>query len=449
MDAGGFETSPRDTEESMKNLKKIASMLSLAVMGLAVCFHLAPIRGVQAAKGPEEPAAQSAEYRVLDPIESGAVTLYPIARIAAESHAADWRYITLDEGLQSGKVVITEAGKAAGLARNRRQRDGVGEDAGAYDSVNTLVLVNNSAHPLVLLAGEIVTGGRQDRIIAKDRIVMPHSAPLDLSVFCIEPHRWTELSDKFGSAGAVAHHSMIVEPSVRLQAMDAQNQQEVWNAVNKSVAAAHPAMAMRSTTRIGGSDVHGSGSQDAGSGGSYAEPAATSSYARAMAEPGQQQEIDKVAAPALVNDSAMPERLRKQNVVGIVAAINGHILWADLFATPELLQAYWGKLVRSYAAESLHDSEALGPAASREEALKFIVTVVKGEETSEGSAGIYRYFEVQGTRDSEFTLQVTLPGTGFDLHRARMVHEKSEKQGTLYRDTIPGYRLRPRPGVIY
>lgn len=402
----------------MKAFKIFAIVFPVVL--LAACFTDSPSPTVQAATGPEEPTAKTSEYRVLDPIESGAVTLYPITRAATDARAAKWDYITLDEGLKSGQVVITEAGKAAGLARNRHSHDGVGGDEYSYDAVNTLVLVNHSSHPLVLLAGEIVTGGRQDRIIAKDRLVMPHSAPLDLSVFCIEPHRWTELSPKFGSSASVARHSLMVEPSIRVQAMDAQNQQEVWNAVNRSVAASHPAIAAAPSRN----DVY---AYDAGSGGSYAEPASTSSYARAMAAPEEQEQIDKVAAPALVNDATMPEQLRKQNVVGVVAAIDGHILWADLFATPELLQAYWSKLVRSYAAESLHGSEAQGPVACREEALKFVVTTVKGEETSEGSSGVYRYFEVQGTHDSEFTLQVTLPGTGFDIHRARMVREAVQR----------------------
>jgi len=33
------------------------------------------------------------------------------------------------------------------------------------------VLVNHSKRPLLLLAGELVSGGKQDRVIAKDRIV--------------------------------------------------------------------------------------------------------------------------------------------------------------------------------------------------------------------------------------------------------------------------------------
>ncbi len=68
--------------------------------------------------------------------------------------------------------------------------------------VNQLVLVNNSKRPLILLAGEIVTGGKQDRVIGKDRIIPPESDPMDLGVFCVEPGRWVGSSDRFGVRGA-------------------------------------------------------------------------------------------------------------------------------------------------------------------------------------------------------------------------------------------------------
>ena len=61
-----------------------------------------------------------------------------------------------------------------------------------------MVLVNNSKRPLILLAGEIVTGGKQDRVIGKDRIIPAESDPIDLGVFCVEPGRWVGSSDRFG-----------------------------------------------------------------------------------------------------------------------------------------------------------------------------------------------------------------------------------------------------------
>ena len=426
--------------EEMNTLKQFVSSIMVALLVFT------PTQFINAAgfglAGPD-PQTKSNNYQVLDPIESGSVTLYPIVRTHPDEHAAKWQFITLDEGFKSGEVVVTEAGKAAGLARSRRNDGGVATDEQAYsnDSVNTLVLLNNSSRPLVLLAGEIVTGGRQDRVIAKDRIVMPHSAPLDLSVFCIEPHRWVETSSKFGAAGKGSSHSFMVEPSVRREAMASKDQQQVWNAVNRSVTETV------AVTAASPSSIHTTNPdrqmvfENAGVG--YG---GTSSYAQEMASPDAQKAIDKVAAPALVNDSAMPEQLHKLQAVGVVAAINGHILWADVFASPELLAAYWSKLVRSYAAESIHQSSEFGPAASREEALKFVENTVNGEETSEGKSTVYRYLEIQGQRDSEFILQALLPGTNFDVHRARMVHEK---QVTADKNNLPGYRPRPHPGIIY
>src|SRR6202043_1491513 len=111
-------------------------------------------------------------------------------------------FLTLDEGLRSGDVVVTEAGQARGLIRQRP-----GEQAMMHPTrdaeVNRLVLVNNSKRPLLLLAGEIVTGGKQDRVIGKDRIVPAESDPVDLSVFCVEPGRWVATSQNFGASEAM------------------------------------------------------------------------------------------------------------------------------------------------------------------------------------------------------------------------------------------------------
>jgi len=45
--------------------------------------------------------------------------------------------------------------------------------------------------------------------------------------------------------------------------------------------------------------------------------------------------------------------LRERNAVGVVVAVDGRLIWADLFASTALLEKYWPKLIRSYAAGSL------------------------------------------------------------------------------------------------
>ena len=76
-------------------------------------------KGVKAAGGPEESA--SGPYRVLAPIESGNLLLFPVVR-ADEKSTTETPFITLDEGLKSGEVEVTEAGRARGLVRREGRR---------------------------------------------------------------------------------------------------------------------------------------------------------------------------------------------------------------------------------------------------------------------------------------------------------------------------------------
>src|SRR6516225_651696 len=197
-------------------------------------------------------------YKVLAPISHGNLTIFPVV---ADFSRDTSRFLTLDEGLRSGEVVVTEAGKIQPLIR-RPSRPIVQYG----DQVNQLVLVNNSVRPLILLAGEIVTGGKQDRVVGKDRIVPPKSDPIDLSVFCVEPGRWVETSGKFS-----AFDALMAQPSVRKRAMADKNQQEVWAEVRKS------ANSMSLGSSLSGS-AGGAPSSDISV--SMAPPA---SYARAMA----------------------------------------------------------------------------------------------------------------------------------------------------------------------
>jgi hypothetical protein len=71
---------------------------------------------------------------------------------------------------------VTEAGRVSTMIRRPTPR-AVPRYPIQEAQVNRLVPVNNSKRPLLLLAGEIVTGGKQDRVIAKDRLIAPESDP--------------------------------------------------------------------------------------------------------------------------------------------------------------------------------------------------------------------------------------------------------------------------------
>ncbi len=363
---------------------------------------------VAAAGGPSE--ASNAPYRVLAPIESGNLLLFPVVRAYGKS-PAETPFITLDEGIKAGEVEVTEAGRVQGLVRPRidplvaHRSHGPAPDSYRGDQVNTLVLVNNSSKPLLLLAGEIVTGGKQDRVIAKDRIVPVGADPIDLGVFCIEPGRWTESSATFGAAAKAPAHGFMVQPTVRERAMVQQDQQQVWDSVRGAI----------SQMAVAAAPPPSPGSDRAPNATSFG----TTSYAKVMESSAVSDKVDEAAAPVMKSRDQVLAKLREQHAVGVIVAVRGEIVWADLFASTELLSRYWTKLVRSYAAESLTSGETHSTPTIAD-AQHFLDAPTGGTETSEGTVGVYRYRELKSNGASTFVLESLLPETNYDVHISKM-----------------------------
>jgi hypothetical protein len=317
------------------------------------------------------------------------LTVFPV--VTANPHDTG-QFLTLDEGLRSGEVVVTESGNISPLVRPRHpgQTERPIRQGGAQ--VNQLVLVNNSKRPLILLAGEIVTGGKQDRVIGKDRLVPAESDPIDLGVFCVEPGRWTAAAGKFG-----AFNSSMAQPAVRSKAMADKDQDKVWSEVRKSQAAMAEAVPAPAARVVG----------------------SASSYAGVMQNVEVQQKVNSVAAPIERNYQSLIKQLRDRNAVGVVVAVNGEIIWADMFASTNLLEKYWSKLVRSYAAEAVV-TEIKNREASQQAAQEFLDNLEGRREMVESEPGLYRHTEITGDGFKVFELTALLPKTGFDLHVAKM-----------------------------
>jgi len=347
-------------------------------------------------------------YKVLDAIRHGSLTVFPV--VAPKSFATG-EFLTLDEGLRSGDVVVTEYGNVRGLMR--RRRPAVQRESGA--EVNRLVLINNSKRPLLLLAGEIVAGGKQDRVIGKDRIVLPESDPVDLSVFCVEPGRWVASSDHFGTSGSTYSSggigsgsggpvpgTLMAQPSVRAKAMADKDQNQVWAEVRKQQASMQVEVAAAAPSPESTAIIDSS-----------------TSYARVMENKDVREKVDEVAKPIEQNYQSLIKQLRDRKAVGVVVAVNGRIIWSDVFASTELLEKYWPKLVRSYASEAVV-TRAKGGEATLAQADAFLQTMDGRKETIESEPGVYRHTEVNGDGFRAFALTSLLPKTGFDVHVTKM-----------------------------
>jgi hypothetical protein len=330
-------------------------------------------------------------YSVLEPITSGNLTIFPVA--AATSHETS-QFITLDEGIRAGTVIITEQGSAGGMVRPGSRLPAGGAE------VNRLALINKSGRPLLLLAGEIVTGGKQDRVIAADRIVPAGAEAVDLGVFCVEPGRWVGSGSGFGSMKL-----QMAQPSVRRPAMAAKNQQMVWNEVRESARSMSARVPMAAAPALRG----------------------TTSYAKVMDNEAVQKTVDEVAAPIIKNHDEVLRYLKQKKAVGVVVAVNGEVMWADIFASTPLLEKYWPKLVRSYAAEAVTagtaknaGGNAKDAGGNAKDAQQFVDELGGGKEVAETEPGLFRRVDVTGEGYRVFTLTSLLPKTNFDVHITKM-----------------------------
>jgi hypothetical protein len=329
------------------------------------------------------------DWRLLDPVTYENISVFPVVASYGQDTSA---FLTLEEGLATGEVVVRERGSDE-MVRGRDGHIIYIPQTGA--SVNQLVLVNRSKRPLLLLAGELVSGGKQDRVIGKDRIVPAGAPPLPLDVFCVEHGRWTG-SAQFAAADTIVH------PSVRERAAVDQKQTEVWDAVRSGTTFQPPpaAPAPRMTT----SDIQGA---IAGNG-------RTEAYEKIYQSNAVGVSIDDFVAEVQRRFANATSGLKGERVVGVVVAYGGEVAWSDIFASADLFDHYWHKLLRSYAVEALA-RPTVRAVASRENAMEFLRRL-NGRETQETEPGVYRWREITEGHYAQIELDALQPKP-MTLHR--------------------------------
>jgi hypothetical protein len=340
--------------------------------------------------GATPPGKQEGEWRLLDPVSYENLTVFPVVSSSGYDTSS---FLTLEEGLSSGQVTVREQG-ADVIYRNR---DGSRPPMQNYGgpSVNQLVLVNHSKRPLLLLAGELVSGGKQDRVIAKDRIVAPFGEPLPLNVFCVEHGRWSSGS-QFNEAKTIVH------PSVREQAAVTQKQTEVWAAVTAGSMAARPPAAP--APRVGTADLEAT----------VRDEAPTQSYSKLYESRRVNVPVESVVSEIERRFRRETSGLKGERVVGVVVAYGGEVAWSDIFASDELFNHYWSKLLRSYAVEAVA-RPTLREKVSAEDAREFLRRL-NGREQTESEPGVYRWREINEGGLSQIELDALDPKM-FTLHR--------------------------------
>ncbi|TNE55852.1 MAG: hypothetical protein EP344_13100 [Bacteroidetes bacterium] len=182
---------------------------------------------------------------------------------------------------------------------------------------NALTVQNKSTETIFLMAGDVVTGGNQDRVIAQDDIIPPGTIK-QIAVFCVEAGRSSyydpEAPEAEKQIAAFRGYYNVASPQVR-KAVFSGNQQNVWNAV-ESVTSANAAF----------SD--------------------TKAYA-ALDTENEQKTLREGYLRFFEGKFA-----NRPNTVGVVAVSAGEVIAVDIFGRPELFRQHYMALLHGYAAEA-------------------------------------------------------------------------------------------------
>jgi len=125
--------------------------------------------------------------------------------------AFDNKVISFSDALKQHKIVIKE------------------NTAGGGADVSTLLVKNRSKDNVLLMSGEMLQGGKQDRAFGKTTVIPAGRNKNYVPVFCIEKGRWDDKSRPFKHAGTA-------DARVRKQIDETQRQSKIWKQIDAELA---------------------------------------------------------------------------------------------------------------------------------------------------------------------------------------------------------------------
>jgi len=269
--------------------------------------------------------------RLGDPITQGPLALVPVF---ADGAPNSLKYRTLADAIARGEVTVTELPTA---------------------QVPNLGLTNTGSLPVLIIDGDEVVGGNQNRVV-NTSLLVPAKSTFDLPVTCVEQGRWQGVWPAFDAGEVVPTglRGQKIEQVARSYAAmrrPVANQAAVWDEV---------ALGLHKV----GSHSRTGAMRDA--------------YIKRQEDLAQAEE--RFRSPA-------------DGAVGTVALFGGRAACADVFDQPGTLGAYYPRLVRSYMLEALSASAASPALDSAQELLR---GPLKAERTPFRSPGLGEDVRIRG-----------------------------------------------------
>ena len=341
----------------------IAVLVLVTVRGFAEEPDILP-RPPKPISGGNELSRLISETRVGEGQSYRNLVVYPLFT----SNRARRGYWTLDQALAKELIRISE------------------KDGG---TVPELLVENRSDDPIFLMAGEIVTGGKQNRVISQDILLAPHTGPIGLGVFCVEQGRWTQRTQYFGAEKELAHGKLRQELNTPMV-----SQSVVWNEVARKADAV------------------------------------------AGAVPNETHYLGKIYESREVKsdlDDYTKAIVWTQDANGMAVMIGGRVVGVELFGDSETFSRLRDKLLRSYAVDAIESDNPVKPPADRSAVERFLRNAQGAQLSSKETIGIGRLFAVNGD----------------DLYGSVLFwHEQTGARGVVHASLFGARRVEESPVIV-
>jgi len=120
--------------------------------------------------------------------------------------------VPLNQAMKKGLVTVTERGSTS------------------FENVHWLRFNTHGNSSIYISGGEIIAGGRQDRMIVRDTILRPMQKDQYVPVMCVEEQRWSEKEKKFA-------YGNFANPHLRKVLDSTGNQVSIWREVDRQLLA--------------------------------------------------------------------------------------------------------------------------------------------------------------------------------------------------------------------
>ena len=321
---------------------RMLSFLSFASLaGAAVAMAAGHLGTAAAEETQRNAAAAGAATRISGPFTHDNLTVYFVHGPSAAGPVP----LTLAEALEKGAVKVLETG-----------------------NVNRLEIENTGDDDVFIQTGDIVKGGKQDRVLTTSLVVPPRSGRVPIDSYCVEQGRWAPRGTESVAAFAVSREALpsreaklaINKPAVSAAAPTAERTVRVPSYTDRLPnALPEQRLAGRSDTGSRQGEVWQEVAKTqmklaAGLGAaSVAAPESKSSLQLTL-------EHEKLKAARAAYLAALRDKTAGQgDVVGLVFAVNGKLNSADVYPSNGLFVKMWPKLLNASVTEAIGERPAV------------------------------------------------------------------------------------------